>query len=229
MDTLSQINQNQHAYLLRGDAEHIARLLREAIEKKFKVSIDGNPDFHESRLETFGVDEARKLKEDQSRHSFAGEKKFFLISAFSVTHEAQNALLKVFEEPTEGTYIFLIVPSSANILPTLKSRLFDLGGVPLPDGRKGETAEDFLRKNAPERLKSLKKIMEDKDKAAAVSLLNGLEEVLGKKIKENASPEIIFILEELRKGREYLNGRAPSVKMILEHLSLIIPARKDVI
>lgn len=226
MKQLSQINENQHAYLIKNDGEHATGILKNAIEKIFKIKFDGNPDCHIAHFETFGIDEARKIKEDQEKRSFAGKHKFFLINTFALTHEAQNALLKVFEEPTVGTYIFLIIPSSAQILPTLKSRLFDLGTISSPQNDDNKLALDFLSKNAPERLKSIKKIIENKDKAAAVSLLNALEKILGEKINLNLSPSEIFILEELRKGREYLSGRSPSVKMILEHISLITPSQK---
>lgn len=226
MEQLSQINENQHAYLIRNDGEHATGLLKNAIERIFKVTFDGNLDCHIARFETFGIDEARKIKEDQEKHSFAGKYKFFLINTFTLTHEAQNALLKVFEEPTAGTYIFLIIPPSAQILPTLKSRLFDLGTILSPQNDDNKSVLDFLSKNAPERLKSIKKIIENKDKSAAISLLNALEEILGAKINASLPPDEIFILEEIRKGRGYLNDRSPSVKMILEHISLILPRIK---
>ncbi len=38
--------------------------------------------------------------------------------------EAQNALLKTIEEPSEGTYLFLIAGSIATVLPTILSRCF---------------------------------------------------------------------------------------------------------
>lgn len=226
MGSLSQISQKHHAYLIRGDGEYVTNLLKNAIEKIFNVTFDGNPDCHIARFETFGIDEARKIKEDQEKHSFAGEYKFFLINTFTLTHEAQNALLKVFEEPTAGTYIFLIMPPSAQVLPTLKSRLFDLEVILSPQNDDKKLAKDFLSKNAPERLKFIKKIIENKDKTAATSLMNALEETLGTEIKANLPPEEIFILEEIRKGRGYLNDRSPSVKMILEHISLILPRIK---
>ncbi len=225
MNSFSQINEKQHAYLIRGHGEHITGLLKNAIEEIFNVTLDGNPDCHISYFETFGIDEARKIKDDQEKYSFAGKYKFFLINTFALTHEAQNALLKVFEEPTAGTYIFLTVSSSAQILPTLKSRLFDLGTISSTENSDKKFAGDFLFKNAPERLKSLKKIIENKDKAAAISLLDALEEILGAEVKANLSPDEIFILEEIRKGRGYLNDRSPSVKMILEHISLIVSVK----
>ena len=65
MGSLSQISQKHHAYLIRGDGEYVTNLLKNAIEKIFNVTFDGNPDCHIARFETFGIDEARKIKEDQ--------------------------------------------------------------------------------------------------------------------------------------------------------------------
>lgn len=224
-----------HAYLVTGADGFSLDELKKILSEKFSFDAK-NPDLFAKSFNTFGIDDSRTLKEMQSRKGNFGSKIFILKINF-FTGEAQNALLKVFEEPTPGTRIFLAAPRSANILPTLKSRLFDFGDISregLPrrslakvGNKVGESALDFLTKNAPERLKFLKKIIEDKDKFAALTLLNGLEEFLGKRVSADTSPEEVFILEEIRKGREYLNSRAPSVKMILEHISLIMPASKS--
>ena len=49
----------------------------------------------------------RALKDAQTRGAFGGSRKIFIIGANSFTREAQNALLKTFEEPTAGTHFFL--------------------------------------------------------------------------------------------------------------------------
>ena len=63
------------------------------------------------------------MKDRQQKKSLDGGKKIFVISTNSITREAQNSLLKIFEEPTEGTHFFLILSSSRILIPTLKSRL----------------------------------------------------------------------------------------------------------
>jgi DNA polymerase III gamma/tau subunit len=73
--------------------------------------------------ETFGVDEGRELKEAQLSKSFGGGKKIFVISFETITVEAQNSLLKVFEEPTPDTHFFLISRTGSRLLPTLRSRI----------------------------------------------------------------------------------------------------------
>ena len=51
-------------------------------------------------------------------------KKIFIIETGFFTREAQNSLLKVFEEePTEGTHFFVFTPSAETLLPTLRSRM----------------------------------------------------------------------------------------------------------
>ena len=47
---------------------------------------------------------------------------FIIRGAHTLTVQAQNALLKVFEEPPQDSYIFLLCESRAKLLPTLISR-----------------------------------------------------------------------------------------------------------
>ncbi len=213
-----------HAYLLESAGSPDLAEIKKKLEEKFLTEA-GPADWFMKSLQTFGIEDSRELKEIQSRKGF-GVAKIFLIKADFFTTEAQNALLKVFEEPTEGTHIFLAVPKTARLLPTLRSRLFSLD-ISIPASGMEEVAEKFLKSPASERLKTVRKIAENKDKSAAVSLLNSLEEKLRKDTEGVLSPEKIFILEEIGKGRVYLNGRAASIKMILEHISLILPVKEQ--
>ena len=47
---------------------------------------------------------------------------YILPNADAMTTQAQNALLKLLEEPPAGVYFFLLCDNSANLLPTVKSR-----------------------------------------------------------------------------------------------------------
>ena len=63
--------------------------------------------------------------------------------------------------------------------------------------------------------------IESKDKAHAIELVNGLEAVLyAQGGVQGASSEAF---EEIRDTRSYLTDRSSSVKMLLEHLSVILP------
>src|SRR3989344_699017 len=111
---------NHHAYLVEGDTRKLREIALHAA-KTFGVSVAGNPDFHLRSFASLSIDDARALRAFASLRG-TGEKKLFVISAASLTTDAQNALLKLFEEPTADTVFVLLVPHGA-VLPTLRSRL----------------------------------------------------------------------------------------------------------
>jgi hypothetical protein len=67
----------------------------------------------------------------------------------------------------------------------------------------------------------LSNIIDNKDKEEALKFLNDLETTLYNKSKDGPwTREGIEIFETIQKSRDYIRGRAPSVKMILENLAL---------
>jgi len=204
---------SHHAYLLEGAKEIIVPELFLFLEKEWNFVVKANPDFWHGNFDTFGIDESRVIREMQTRHSFSGDKKIFVITTNFFTREAQNSLLKVLEEPTSDTHFFLITQNTQSLLPTLKSRLHVVStGL---QGHPGE-GEKFLGANMPDRLKLIKEIIEDKDKNNAIRFLDDLEVSLYN-MKADAS-----VFEEIQKCRSYLNDRSPSVKMILEHIAMVV-------
>ena len=121
-----------HACFLVGDTEAIFLKLKNFLEKRVGIKTSGNPDFWSGKFKTLTIDEARAIAELQERKSFVGKSlgseaskwrgKIFVIQADFITEEAQNSLLKVFEEPTSGTHFFIISPQDI-LLPTLRSRM----------------------------------------------------------------------------------------------------------
>ena len=76
-----------------------------------------------SDKQTVGVQETRVFREDMFLSSTESEYKIYIIEqADRMTVNAQNALLKVLEEPPEGVLIFLLTESDDAILTTIKSR-----------------------------------------------------------------------------------------------------------
>ncbi|TSD03062.1 MAG: DNA polymerase III subunit delta' [Parcubacteria group bacterium Athens0714_16] len=216
-----------HAYLIEGDSDVVVGQICKFIEVDLNFKIQGNPDFWNEKYGSFGIDEARKIKDIQTRKSF-GDKKIFILSCNSMTTEAQNSLLKLFEEPTAGTHFFIVADSSEIFLPTLKSRMLIIKNTNQDKNETNdlELVEKFLNTKKAGRLKLLKGITEDKDKEKAISFLNNLEVILREKI-DFSSKEQAETLEEIIKCRDYLNDRAPSVKLLLEHIALITPETID--
>ncbi len=72
---------------------------------------------------TLGVDIVKSLREDMFLSATESEYKVYIIDdAECMTPEAQNALLKVLEEPPAGVIIILLAKECDKILSTIKSR-----------------------------------------------------------------------------------------------------------
>ncbi len=218
-----------HAYLFEGTGHVIVPQLLVQIESTLGISTKGNPDFSHDKFEAFTIDDARQLRERQSTKSFEREgdsgRKIFIIETAAITGEAQNALLKILEEPTAGSHFFIVVPSRWLVLPTVRSRMqiVSIGGG---DGREEfgkESAEAlaFLAATPATRLSMLQPILEEKDKTRATLFVDSLIGSLHSRIHQKTAADA---LNELLRCRGYLTDRSSSLKLILEHLALILPA-----
>ncbi|KKW11696.1 MAG: hypothetical protein UY50_C0008G0022 [Parcubacteria group bacterium GW2011_GWA2_49_9] len=216
---------NHHAYALVGSQEGTLVTLIRSLER-CGIKTRGNPDFRSEVYDVFGIDEARELKDATYRKAVSGNKKVFVISARGITAEAQNALLKVLEEPPEGTQIFLILPSLEILLPTLRSRLHILSDVSVRETAITSDAADFLASPVPKRLKTiqgmLKTAEEEMGKQKLVDFLDALEHTVAEGDRTNNAVALSEILEV----KKYSRDRAPSLKLLLEHLALVLPVVK---
>lgn len=210
-----------HAYCFEGDLSLVKEFLLKSIKKDLGFRTLGNPDFLMREFDKFGINDGKMINEFQLKKPVGGDKKIIIISTIKITREAQNSLLKTFEEPTKNTHFFLLVPTSEILLPTLRSRL-EIKKIKTKGN--DSMARKFLRSGKHERLESVKKIIKERDRVSAINLLNELESVVQEKTDiKNISPEEILFFETLNKFRGYLNDTAPSIKMILEHIALIAP------
>ena len=81
-----------------------------------------------SLFHTLARDEAFELRAMSANKGFSAGKKIFLICVNSFSLDAQNVMLKMFEEPTENTLFFLVVPDVNYLLKTFLPLLY----FPLP-------------------------------------------------------------------------------------------------
>lgn len=69
------------------------------------------------------IDKIRDLQRQISLHSQGGKERFFIIdNAEKMTKSAQNAMLKILEEPNEKAVIVLVSKDEKKLLPTIISR-----------------------------------------------------------------------------------------------------------
>ncbi|MDP3734938.1 MAG: hypothetical protein Q8R39_00745 [bacterium] len=220
--------ESHHAYILEGVFEALREPLVRRLEEAFGLSAAGNPDFFILEHAVFGIDEARELAERASRRPVAGGRQVFVIGVSGLTREAQNALLKLFEEPGVGTHFFLVVPTAEVLLPTLRSRaaLFDAReiGAAASDAYADEIPpEAFLESLPGRRLEILKSLITAKDAPCAARFLASIERALHARSGEMITHENVFYFETLARCRSYLRDRSPSVKMILEYIVAVLP------
>ncbi|TSC77823.1 MAG: DNA polymerase III subunit delta', partial [Parcubacteria group bacterium Gr01-1014_29] len=72
------------------------------------------------------IGDIRDLRVRAGQSAYAGKKLFFVDDVSHSTHEAANALLKVLEEPRGDTVFFLIAQQAQDVLPTIRSRAWQM-------------------------------------------------------------------------------------------------------
>ncbi len=223
-----------HAFVIEAEAEEGIEVAQAWAKEHLEMDAKANPDIVVLRYGLLSVEDARRVTELAAGKAFAGEHKVVIIAASRAYHEAQNALLKIFEEPPAGTYLFLIMPSLGGLLPTLRSRVqvLDVNGgftkSPIP-----EAAGEFMKASKEKRSALIKKLTSGKDederrkyREEAIAILNGIEAAAYRNGGFTKSP-IAGLLSDIAELRGHLYDRSASVRMILEHLSLVLP--KDLV
>lgn len=201
---MKSLNNPHHANLILGSAEKAESYLHSLF------SLKGSPDYFVFKLDTFGVDDARELSVKAERKAF-GDKKIFFIAPQKITLEAQNALLKTFEEPVADTYFFLAVRDKAVLLPTLLSRM---QAIYLDNTEDTREAEKFYELGLKARMAFVKKFVDEER-----SLSPFLDKLLSYLRKAEASSASI---EQVYKLRLRSDERGASPRLILEHLALCL-------
>ncbi len=225
----------QHqAFVIEADEEKGIEVAQSWVEHTLKMSRKGNPDIVVMRYGLFSVEDARRVMELTAGAAFKGEYKVLIISANRAYHEAQNALLKLFEEPPPGVYLFFILPTLGGLLPTLRSRVQVLGVQEGSTMRHiPKVAEQFIKATLEKRSAIIKKLTSGKNederrehRDEAIALVNGIEQAAYSD-RGLTSVGQVALLSDIAILRGHLYDRSAPVRMILEHLSLVIP--KDLV
>ncbi len=210
-----------HAYLVVGDAEQGYEALRLLIRKKIVAGEIDASDVWSRAYANVSIDDAREIKEVQNTRPI-GKRRIVVLSLFSIQNEAQNSLLKLFEEPSSDTVFFICAGNTSIFLPTVLSRFYIVESNLESSGSEAGLLTKFFAGSVSERVALLEPIIKEKDKAEAERFLDSIEATLYKNKKAIDSNSRVF--EDIFSARRFLRGRSPSVKMILEHLCGIVPS-----
>lgn len=154
-------------------------------------------------------------------------KKIALISFHTITVPAQNALLKVVEEPREDVQFIFLTSNKEMLLPTLLSRMLELTEK-RTHREKDSLSSSFLHTKKEERMK-----------LAQITQMISLLDEEGRKDREPVRTFILSLAEELRGSdssnetvlllielASYAALPSSSTKAILEYIALTIPEKK---
>jgi hypothetical protein len=182
------------------------------IEEELQVPLTGNADAFYIEADSFGIEESRALGAFALTEGL-GPRRVALIAVRTLTHEAQNALLKLLEDTPEGLHVFLLVSSFPVLLPTLRSRLFLCEGSVRTEFDLG-SAEEFLAATPAKRLLILAPLIEERERGKLDVLIDGLEVLLA---RAGGSRNALL---SLTRARRYLLDRSVSLKLLFESLAL---------
>lgn len=181
---LSAAKETAMAILCKGDSKPCGNC-----SACYKVGIDSHPDLHiiSKQGAMIKVDEIRDIKEKAKVYPNDGDKSVFIIcEAQNMNPQAQNALLKIFEEPARHVSFILTCPSKSSLLETITSRATayftgeDTGEESSETNEKARAlASELLMTMAKENeLQFIKKTtVFQKDKPLLVSVLRNMEPI----------------------------------------------------
>jgi DNA polymerase III delta prime subunit len=213
-----------HANIIVGEQD-CRDFVFSVLEKNLNFHIKANPDFLLLESESFGIDDARNLKKWASGKPLIGEIKVYFVITKSITHEAQNALLKVLEEPPAGTYLFISLENLGGLLPTFISRVMVL--TPAAPKKIKETTESieskFLHSNINKKLSIIRSLSKNGDKTPMREFIKSLEGIsyknYARKITGSAEAKA---MKNILTAKIFASARGSSPKMLLEWLSCML-------
>lgn len=160
-----------------------------------------------------GIDEVRSLVHEANLTPLVNSERVFLLAYDDMTHEAQNALLKIVEEPPSTSRFYIVVRREGLLLPTLRSRLVlqESEG----DVNAGPVFETFMKASYGERLKAIADHATKKDDVWMRELWQGFE----RHAHDTHTPELLRAVLDFS---PHFERPGSSKKMIMEQLSLLV-------
>lgn len=165
-------------------------------------------------LETFGIDDARRLIERAYQRPQELSLQQLIVQTNFITHEAQNALLKVLEEPPLSTSFLFVVSPDLVLLPTLLSR-FEQSTTLIEAEEVDQEFSVFLALSYGERIAAIESALKKKDVVWQRAMKRGLIHYVGHQRD--------IALRDLEYVARLLLTRGASNKMLFEHMALTLP------
>ncbi len=210
-----------HAFVVAGEPSALLPRVKTFLQQGLAIN---SAEIYEWQATQFGINDSRVLKEHLT--SPAGESERFILVGFEkILPEAEQALLKILEEPPQGLILILVCPRPLILPTTILSRVWLVGGDEALLGSK------LLDGSPAERLALLTKEIarteagDESIESLAWPALAKAEQELASRLTANSSAETLALGEDLGLIRRLLTHKLParSPKNLLEYLTLIWP------
>lgn len=224
-----------HAYKLLWSKKDTEEAL-DALTEHFSIPRYANPDLHILADEVFTVAQARECINKAYGKPFVCEYQLFVLVLTTITLEAQNALLKVLEEPPPHAKFVLLIGEYTRLLPTVLSRLQTLELTTTKDSEvtlakkhatktySGEKfGEKFLKGALQERLHMAERLLAEKKQGSIQVFFADIIAVLQESVHHKKDKATIDALKACATLFSFSGDIAASQKQLLEYAALTLP------
>lgn len=213
-----------HVYVIEGNKDKILFSVKEYLADFYNSPSNSNPDIFEHHFLNFLVEHSRLVKDTDIKTPFYHAQKSILISFDSITREAQNALLKVLEDPSPTSRFFIVTNSADILLPTVLSRVEVIRHESYGLNKSSIDVNAFLKAKPAKRLEMvgvlLKQIGEEEtSKEEAGNFLKVLKTNIEEGVMKGEVD--ISVLKTVLSTLDFARDKSASLKLLLERVCLI--------
>lgn len=197
-----------HAVLYIGADPTVIRSVLDELEVSYAVT----------RIEraSFTISDSRSFIDDMYRTSVNDKPRAFVLLCGDITVEAQQALLKVLEEPIGNSRVVLCLPPEVVLLPTLLSRLQRANSVGTHVVTVSPEFVDWNNLPVAEKLQAIETRLKGKDEAWVEAVTRGATAYLAQHYTEYPPEVATSLLSTLG----LIGSRGASNKLLLEEIAL---------
>lgn len=232
MEPLLSLDHLHHALIITGSPQASFAWIQSSLESQ-GVSFQGNPDVYILRDEQFLTAFLEPLQSYLTSTKVSHDR-YVLLVFEQVATDVQNKLLKIFEEPQEGTHLILMVPDIEKIIPTIRSRSEHIVYRGMSSSANNLSVTDFLKGTVVERFALIeswvknKKEEENALKSELSRFCHNLEQELWSRYQHhqlNDEKNVEELFSDLRLAQQMISARGMSHRLVLDYLALRCPEK----
>ncbi len=211
---------NHHALLFRVDSLNKFNIPEYFLKEDILVL----------EYDQFKIKQVKEVVQLSSHKPARGKFRILVIKFSYIFHEAQNALLKILEEPPVSTKFILVTLPNTELLSTVLSRLQFVQDFLTENADKADVNKtndcfyDFVTASYKQRLSIIESVIKEKKHDWISDFRKGLHEWLNQNQTKLSSSDFKKIIDVSK----YLLRRGSNNKMLLEYFAIYLP-KKNII